>query len=240
MSSEDTPALKSVATTIKVPTVKKSNNRQKRTQTHDRHKKLIQWILKTFPHVTDANERHILDVAGGKGELAARLSMCHKLSVIMVEPRIARVEACYRTKVLPKLPLRWQHSMEEHQAQNPNFISERIASYVSQFYMYFTDETVATSVVLQVALKKSSLLIGLHADNATEAIVNAALHYKVPFVVIPCCVFGNFFQDRCLKSGAHVQSYEQFCNYLLEKDHRFVKETLPFPGRNTAIWWNGV
>jgi len=237
MPSGDTSTLKSVAAT----TVKKSSNRQKRTQTHDRHKRLIQWILKTFPHVTDANdEHHILDVAGGKGELAARLSMCHKLSVIMVEPRIAQVEACYKTKVLPKLPLRWQRSMEQHQTDDPNFISDKIASYVTQYYMYFTNETVGTSVVLQEALKKSSLLIGLHADNATEAIVDAALQYQIPFVVVPCCVFGNFFPNRCLKGGVHVQSYEQFCEYLLEKDHRFVKETLPFPGRNIAIWWDGA
>lgn len=228
-----------VATSATTDATKKSNGRQKRTQTHDRHKRFVKWIINTFPHVASTNSKHILDVASGKGETAARFSMCHKIPCVMVEPRLADVEACYKSKVLSKLPLRWQSSIKLHQQENPDFIADTIASFVTQLCMCFTDETVANDDVLQEALKKSSLLIGLHADNATEAIVKAALDYKIPFVVVPCCVFGSFFPDRRLHNGKHVNTYQEFCQYLLEKDSRFRKETLPFPGRNIAIFWDG-
>ena len=40
-------------------------------------------------------------------------------------------------------------------------------------------------------------------------------------------------------TSVKVRSYEQFCRYLVQKDERFVMETLPFEGRNIAIWWDG-
>lgn len=164
--------------------------------------------------------------------------MCHKIKVMMIEPRISNVEDCYKSNVLSKLPIKWQRRMESHLVENPEFISDTMESLVSQIYMCFTDDTVASSIFLQDALSNASLLIGLHADNATEAIIDAALQYKLPFVVVPCCVFGNFFH-RQLKDGTHVMHYEEFIQYLLHKDSRFRKETLPFPGRNIAIWWDG-
>ena len=36
-----------------------------------------------------------------------------------------------------------------------------------------------------------------------------------------------------------VRNHEQFCRYLALKDSHFVVETLPFEGRNIAIWWDG-
>ncbi|KAF9586698.1 hypothetical protein BGW38_008621 [Lunasporangiospora selenospora] len=40
-------------------------------------------------------------------------------------------------------------------------------------------------------IESSSILIGLHPDQATEPIVRAALESQKPFAVIPCCVFGS-------------------------------------------------
>lgn len=225
---------------------KSSTNRKKRTQTQDRHKRFVKWIIETFPHVIvddnnkeEGDGKHILDVASGKGETAARLAMCHKIRVRMIEPRITNVEQTYKSKVLSKLPHKWQKSMADHLAEDPNFLSNQIKSLVSHIYMRFTDDTVANNIFLQDALAGASLVLGLHADNATEAIIDAALQYKLPFVVVPCCVFGNFFLDRTLEDGTHVMSYEEFITYLLQKDSRFRKETLPFPGRNIAIFWDG-
>jgi hypothetical protein len=107
---------------------------------------------------------------------------------------------------------------------------------------------------LDASVRNSSLIIGLHADGATEAIVDAALLYQKPFVVVPCCVFPNLFSERYInvpkEENANesndnnskripVRSHDQFCTYLLAKDSRFVMEILPFEGRNVAIWWDG-
>ena len=254
-----------------------------------RHKHFARWILERFPHVleecvdagideqssrkTDASTTpmHILDVAGGKGELSARLSLCHSLHVVMVDPRPADIESVYMNSVVPKLPEKWQKSINVRLQQSSTFVQDELAERFAQLVMPFTApshnittpageddiENQFQDATLHAAVSNASLIIGLHADGATEAIVDAALHYHKPFVVVPCCVFPNLFRDRYItvpisdtpdESGQStnegrkqvpVRTHDQFCTYLLDKDPRFVREVLPFEGRNDAIWWDG-
>ena len=37
----------------------------------------------------------------------------------------------------------------------------------------------------------SAALVALHPDEATEAVVDAALALRKPFLVVPCCAFGH-------------------------------------------------
>mmetsp|Transcript_11289 Transcript_11289/g.23086 ORF Transcript_11289/g.23086 Transcript_11289/m.23086 type:complete len:306 (+) Transcript_11289:972-1889(+) len=219
-----------------------------------RHKFFAKWLLSTFPHLSqqqDSNpsnglpvrQQHVLDVAGGKGELAARLSMCHNLQVVLVDPRKADVSSCFTSLVLPKLPNKWQHRIQQQISDDPDFIDKKINERVRQLVMTFDDDTVEQSPELQAAIQSATLLIGMHADGATEAIVDAALKYGKPFIVVPCCVFPRLFSQRYLVqddgSKVQVRSHEQFCQYLLSKDERFKREILPFEGRNIGIWWEG-
>jgi hypothetical protein len=242
---------------------------RKRHGARNQHKmkSFVLWLLDTFPDVASESKRlikkkketatteatatttattttaHILDVAGGKGELAARLCMCHLLSVVMVDPRPADVAHCFETLVLPKIPKKWQHSMEERRANNPNIVIDTVQERFRQLVMPMDDHTLATSTDLQEAVRDARLLVGMHADGATEAIIDAALLYKKPFVVVPCCVFPNLFQERKVSNSegnlVPVRTHEQFCRYLKDKDARFQMDILPFDGRNIAIWWDG-
>ncbi|KAL7551603.1 hypothetical protein ACHAWF_014796 [Thalassiosira exigua] len=274
---------------------KRSNRKSARhgARNQHRHKIFARWILDRFPHVLEecidrsADEQppvdsevsaegrtpmHILDVAGGKGELSARLTLCHSLNVVMIDPRPADVESVYMKSVVPKLPNKWQKSIEERLQQSPTFVHDLLEKRFSQLVEPFYSPSPGLSVCnphvdhfedekLDAAVRNASLLIGLHADGATEAIVDAALLYRKPFVVVPCCVFPNLFRERYLSvsiddgpkgsssdaGGGEVQSrkrvpvrtHDQFCKYLLAKDPNFVLEVLPFDGRNVAIWWNG-
>jgi hypothetical protein len=211
---------------------------------------------------------HILDVAGGKGEVSARLTMCHQQRVVMVDPRPADVVDCFESTVLPKIPNKWQRRLEDQRETNPDFVRDIVESRFRQLVTTFDHHKIMTDfdeeterssspntsgsrpdlTELQVAVQDATLIVGLHADGATEAIVDAALKYRKPFVVVPCCVFPNFFPMRRLledrKDGnppqmIPVRTHEQFCTFLLRKDPRFVMEELPFEGRNIAIWWNG-
>ena len=76
----------------------------------------------------------------------------------------------------------------------------------------------------------------MHADQATEAIVDFGLGTGKPFAVVPCCVFPQLFTARRTPAGKPVRSYEQFCEYLVRKGGK--RATLPFPGRNTVIFGN--
>ena len=255
---------------------RKSDRHGARNQ--DRHKHFAKWILDKFPHIVrecsssssstfdeaTMTNRHVLDIAGGKGELSARLALCHSLRVVMIDPRPADVASVYLNSVVPKLPKKWQHSLEERLKHTPSFIEDELDKRFSQLVTYFS---VASDVIcsdgdgvddfkvlfedeaVEKAVRNASLIIGLHADGATEAIVDAALRYNKPFVIVPCCVFPNLFRHRFIfveddagngnEKKVAVRSHEQFCQYLLDKDDRFRQEELPFEGRNVAIWWDG-
>lgn len=220
----------------------------------NRHKVFVRWLLQRFEQVLfhDINQRgnndnlYVLEIAGGgKGELATRLSICHKVKVLIIDPRRANISKCFEEVVLKSLPKKWQQRYLQQATSNPKFLEETIDRFVlDQLLMYFTESSVNQCTILEEAVQNASLLIGFHADGATEDIVNVALRYNKPFVVVPCCVFPNFFPDRFLVSHSFqekvpVRSYEQFCTYLHEKDSRLIMETLPFQGRNVAIWWGG-
>lgn len=284
-----------------------SSNKQRRgnrksdrhgARNQHRHKQFARWIIDKFPHIVqecsssilsteeeeaaaDASKMHVLDIAGGKGELSARISLCHSLRVVMIDPRPADIASVYLNSVMPKLPKKWQHSLEERLKQTPTFIEDELDKRFSQLVTHFSiasDDIICCDGVdgvvdctannnegvaplfedeaVEEAVRNASLIIGLHADGATEAIVDAALYYNKPFVIVPCCVFPNLFRNRFIyvkddddddgndngsekKKKVAVRTHEQFCQYLLDKDDRFRQEILPFEGRNVAIWWDG-
>eukprot|EP00536_Pseudo-nitzschia_multiseries_P008175 jgi/Psemu1/197382/e_gw1.203.60.1 len=269
---------------------KQKRNKRHGARNQHRHKFFVKWLLETFDleectHQSEASadsisgrpqrKMHILDVAGGKGEVSARLTMCHQQQVIMVDPRPADIVECYERIVLPKIPNKWQRRLEKQREANPNFVKDLIKARFQQLVTTFDEDKVITDSAcnniettqslpsplnkvesnskslteLQSAVQNSTLIVGLHADGATEAIVDAALKYNKPFVVVPCCVFPNFFPNRRILVDdpgdgnppkiVSVRTHEQFCTYLLRKDPRFVMEELPFEGRNIAIWWDG-
>eukprot|EP00934_Nitzschia_sp_Nitz4_P003799 Nitzschia sp. Nitz4//scaffold20_size174350//74892//75767//NITZ4_002099-RA/size174350-processed-gene-0.310-mRNA-1//-1//CDS//3329541800//3789//frame0 len=216
-----------------------------------RHKFFVQWVLDTFPIPPNHDKHFVLDVAGGKGEVAVRLAMCHRQQVILVDPRPAPLVSCFQSTVLPKLPKKWQERIRQ---RPEGFVEEKIQERITQLEMrldpdndedeYATTTTTTTTrpLELQQAIHQATVLLGLHADAATEAIVDVALKYNKPFVVVPCCVFPNLFRKRQVWEGGKwvpVRSYDQFCEYLLKKDERLRETILPFEGRNRAIWWDG-
>jgi hypothetical protein len=188
---------------------------------------------------------HILDVAGGKGEVSARLCMCHRQRVVMVDPRPADIVDCFERLVLPKIPNKWQRKLRERIVDNPTLVKDQVEAQFRQLTLPLDEWSLKTSPDLQAAVQNASLIVGLHADGATEAIVDVALKFHKPFVVVPCCVFPNLFSSRFVPSSIEdgqvvpVRSHEQFCKYLALKDSRFRTEELPFEGRNIAIWWDG-
>lgn len=235
-----------------------SNSGRKRhgARNQHRHKVFTRWLVQTFPEQLEksqvkvdkdgdekVNPSHVLDVAGGKGELSARLCLCHGQNVVMIDPREANVVDCFEQLVFPRLPNKWQQRIEVQRSASPTFIQDLLNNRFQQLVTCFDEYSLQSSHELQDTVQNATLLIGLHADGATEAIVDAALKYNKPFVVVPCCVFHRIFCDRRLCEDGKivpVQSHEQFCKYLAQKDSRFRVEILPFEGRNTAIWWDGL
>lgn len=107
---------------------KARNPDRKRHGARNQHKvkHFVRFLLETFPdqlknnknntdddddcssqsqqhHHRRYHRHHVLDVAGGKGELAARLCVCHQQKVVMVDPRPSDPLKCFETSVFPKV-----------------------------------------------------------------------------------------------------------------------------------------
>lgn len=92
---------------------------------------------------------------------------------------------------------------------------------------------------LKETLSGVSIIIGMHPDQAAEAIVDFALASKIPFALTPCCVYSQSFPTRKLKSGKFVKTYQDLIDYLVEKDAKHILTTkLDFEGRNVVVYWN--
>eukprot|EP00980_Cylindrotheca_fusiformis_P028273 scaffold22589_cov138-Cylindrotheca_fusiformis.AAC.36 len=230
-------------------TGEKSGKKRHGARNQNRHKNFVKWIVETFDlkpsndFNDDSTEDIILDVAGGKGEVSARLCMCHRQRVVMVDPRPADLPHCFETLVYPKIPNKWQRRLDDQRAKNPDFVSETISRRFHQLTTTFDENSLESSQELRNSLENAKLVLGLHADGATEAIVDAALERNKPFCVVPCCVFPNLFRSRRVENEygemVPVRSHEQFCRYLAAKDKRLRMKFLPFEGRNLAIYWDG-
>ena len=99
------------------------------------------------------------------------------------------------------------------------------------------DQT-AVSVVDDDRIKSCSAIVALHPDEATDAIVDTAVRFRIPFVIVPCCVFNRLFQHRRMphQPNTPVSSYQDLLEYLQHKHTSIQKATLPFVGSNTILW----
>ena len=87
-------------------------------------------------------------------------------------------------------------------------------------------------------MQASSALVGLHPDQATDAIADVALALGKPFAILPCCVYQHEFPDRRRPDGAPVETYADLVAYLLAKDPAVRTATLDFFGRNVVVYWD--
>lgn len=85
-------------------------------------------------------------------------------------------------------------------------------------------------------LADCSMLVGLHPDQATEAIVDCALRWGKPFAVVPCCVYPKLFPERRTETGQGVTTYRGFNRYLKAKDGRICSARLPIEGRSLVLY----
>lgn len=83
--------------------------------------------------------------------------------------------------------------------------------------------------------KDCSAVIGMHPDQATEAIVDFALQYSKPFAVVPCCVFPDLFKHRRDRDGAPVTERMALVDYLARKTGGEV-QYLDIEGANQVVY----
>lgn len=127
----------------------------------------------------DALSEGVLDVAGGTGELSLELTLAG-FRATLVDPR--KNSGCLHKFQRKRL----------RRSGKPHFAIRR------ELFGIGTKEGDALDAAL---LSDANVVVGLHPDEATEAIVDAALRHRRAFAVVPCCVFGKLFPNRRMPGG---------------------------------------
>ena len=112
----------------------------------------------------------------------------------------------------------------------------------------FAMDADATFACLERALAECSVVLGMHPDQATDAIVDFALERGKPFAVVPCCVYSREFPARRRpatpenpRGGGAVTTHAHLVQYLLAKAPGTCRTaTLPFGGMNTVVYSLGA
>ena len=189
------------------------------------------WLLKTVPR-SILYSGIVLDIAGGKGDVARSLAR-QGINVVTVDPRspkkvklkrnqsgTAMINTRFVTGKTQSLPSPLVDSHGSHTHIVTKFDDQFIKRYGADL------------------LSKVKLVIGFHPDEATEPAVNFSIKTSTPCCIVPCCVFGKLFPDRRL-NGREVTSFDDFVLYLKEKfrvDGKEVRTSfLEYLGANLVL-----
>lgn len=218
------------------------------------------WIVSTFGQFDLREGRGVLDIAGGNGILSYELCVRYGVPSTLIEPRddIA-LSSMLRRKMkrinksrtsneevsnrAPLMNLLYCHSLNISDDKHilPLVIqsiqdgcSLPFHHVIRGFPLYLRD--VLGDATLMGIIDHSSLVVGVHSDEVTEAIIEIAIYLRKPFVLVPCCLFSHLYPERKTLEGEEVRSYEEFIVYLKQKHVKIEQAELPFEGRNILLY----
>ena len=172
----------------------------------------------------------IVDVAGGKGAVAAAL---------------LRRGASRKATVIDPVGLDRNHAGEAKQASVDDAFSDAVQLLKEPF-------AYPPSQASKALLAEATCVFAMHPDEATEPAVCAAASLGLPFAVVPCCIFASKFPHRrqfwkCDPAQAKrgVKDWDTFCAYLAERATALgccdVKiDELALVGRNKVVYSLGA
>lgn len=182
-----------------------------------RASKFATWLRETFGVETLNSGSGVLDVAGGRGDVSFELFTKQGIRSTLVEPRERKLN-------------KHQHKFLKKAAKMLK--TEACASAMPKLCEQIQTEFTCENWHL---FKDCSIVIGMHPDQATEAIVDFALEYNKPFAVVPCCVFPDLFNHRRDRQGALVTERSALVEYLADKSGGEV-EYLDIEGANQVVF----
>ncbi|KAI9914579.1 hypothetical protein PsorP6_008275 [Peronosclerospora sorghi] len=153
------------------------------------------WLVESLGEEFLASGTGVVDVAGGKGDIPVLLWIKRGIQTTLIDPRPMKLGK-YNRKLVAKA------SAAKGRTMNPQLLDSLDDDTLKLYKDLFTN---------------CSVLVRMHPDEATEAIVDASLTLRKPFSIVPCFVMSRFFPDRLWWDGTPVVTYETFIKYLREK-----------------------
>ena len=231
-----------------------SNNDGDATDTHcmkDKGKHNIvftRWLLATFGDRLKGGKHGtgVCDIAGGRGLIALELTLNYNIQSILIEPKPLNLNSTSRKRIK-----KWY---KKHDNDHEDIVSSTKTNLINnahnvpkkdtsmtipivhlQSEFYCIESGLNTDEVMQ-AVEGCSVLLAMHPDQATGAVVEAAIKLGKPFAIVPCCVFARQFPERFTPSGSVVSSYEDLCDWIQAQHADIRRDILPFHGRNVVLY----
>ncbi len=237
--------------------------RARRTINQNRCRVFAEFVVRNFG--IERPRGGVLDVAGGCGGTGVEYAIRWGLECTVVDPTEVRANATLRRLLWKKLKWMRRHPMspavrgvaadeEVHRGFAALPAEERgeLPPSLRAFLALAGFGSCPMPRQLRVLFDRTSFMerfsrlwqcaavvVGLHPDEATDSIVEAALAARKPFAVVPCCTFWKENGHRRLSNGSPVFTYAQYVQYLTEKDEAIRVERLhEVPGRNLVLYWS--
>ena len=186
----------------------------------------------------------VVDIAGGRGMLALELALEHGVPATLIEPRPLRLNKSYRKRIR-----RWRRNRRA--ALRGSRDAESLGDVATEDVDDDATEespirhlqaafhgvgSSADSSEVSEAVRRSSVVLGMHPDAATSPIVDAAIRLGKPFAVVPCCVFASLHPERRTPDGRPVATYEDLLEHLRAKAPDVERDELRCEGRNVVLY----
>jgi hypothetical protein len=209
------------------------------------------WLVETMGESSLRRGSGVVDVAGGRGDVSFALCTERGIACTLVDPRPQK---------LSRRQHKWLRKRRKTHARVADdgggdgdgvdggggdgdgegvggaatYTPPPLAPQLCE--LFDADGAFAAAHAVDV-LQTCSAFVGMHADEATEAIVDAAVAYGKACAVVPCCIFPKLFPNRVLRDGTAVgSSFDLFIRYLLEKHPRLQSTFLNFDGKNQVVY----
>ena len=173
----------------------------------------VDWLVETFGAEALSRGSGVLDVAGGRGDVSFELHTKRGVPCTLVEPRPRKLNRMQH-KWLKARVRKEEAKNGRKEAKNGGEAGngreeDGNGSDPATPPSRRTDAPIADDANVLCAqvremftpenwhkFEECSVVIGMHPDEATEAIVDFARARGKPFAVVPCCVFPAMFPDR--------------------------------------------
>lgn len=179
-----------------------------------RAKVFVDWLMDTYGRSRLSMGTGVLDVAGGRGNLAFELFTMRGIPCTTIDPR--------------------EQKFTRRQRSTLSSVSEAATRGAPPYLQRLFNNNLWLDDEYKALLQNCSICIGMHPDEATENIVDFSLQYKKPFAVVPCCVFPALFPERSLH-GKHVVSHNDFVEFLALKSGASI-DHLKFCGLSKVVY----
>ena len=210
------------------------------------------WLCETYG-LQRLQEEGVLDIAGGRGELAFELSVKRKIPCTVLDPRCpggGEPQSTWHDWHVSRPQRTWfktEHGIRSY-ADCQDYVAEKcplkqcqapVETAIKAANALKDPNSVSPSEIEDLqgwedVLKHCAVVVGLHPDQATGGVLELAKLLNRPFAVLPCCTFADIFPERRV-DGRPVRSYDDLIEWLM-LETAAQKDYLMFFGKNLVVF----